>query len=197
VHGALVSVVRDRPGLHPWAARSDIGEPHEELSAPGSAGSAAVRETWPPDSAALPTRRYLTRPLVRTTAAAFSGYSWVLYTFLSWFPDYLVKERGVDIRRLAFAGAVPWVMGVLGFVLGGIVTDRVAARTGNPAGARKVIDRGGPAGDRRAPRRDRAGQLGKRRGHAHVGGGLRALPHRRAVLRDHLRRRTRRCGSAA
>jgi len=61
----------------------------------------------------------------------------LLYTFLSWFPVYLVEARGVQLKDVAWIGALPWVVGVIGYVLGGVVTDRIALRTGNPAAARK------------------------------------------------------------
>ena len=73
------------------------------------------------------------------TAAAFFGYAWVLYTFLTWFPVYLSEEQGVNIGELAVAATVPWLLGIAGFVVGGIVTDRVAIRTGHPARARKMM----------------------------------------------------------
>jgi ACS family hexuronate transporter-like MFS transporter len=128
-----VVVVRDRPDLHPRATARDIEEARQRLEPEAS----QVEEQAPP------VRYYLRQPLVLATAAAFFGYAWVLYTFLSWFPTYLVDERHVDLNHLAIAGAVPWIVGVIGVVVGGMVTDRIAVRTGNPSGARKAMIVGG------------------------------------------------------
>jgi ACS family hexuronate transporter-like MFS transporter len=126
------AVVRDRPDLHPWARLQDVEEPRERIT--------EVPNTSESDEAeALPMRHYFKMPIIWSTAIAFFGYAWVLYTFLTWFPVYLTQERGVNLKELAVAGTIPWVFGVIGFVLGGLITDRIANRTGKPAAARALM----------------------------------------------------------
>jgi ACS family hexuronate transporter-like MFS transporter len=124
-------VVRDTPEVHPWVSRAERAE-----IVPNRAGG-------PPDPEAArraaPVRRFLREPLVWSTGFAFFGYSWVLYTFLSWFPVYLLQEQHVSLANLAWAGAIPWIVGFLGMVVGGIVTDSLARRTGRPPATRKAI----------------------------------------------------------
>ncbi len=119
-------VARDGPVEHPWASRPERDE--IGFDEPGTAAGAA---------ALPPLGRYLREPLVLATAVAFFGYSWVLYTFLSWFPLYLVEARGLDLKQLAVVGALPWLLGVVGYMLGGISTDWLGRRSGRPAAARK------------------------------------------------------------
>jgi ACS family glucarate transporter-like MFS transporter len=45
------------------------------------------------------------------------------YFFLTWFPVYLVKERGMSILNAGFVAAVPAICGFVGGVLGGIFSD--------------------------------------------------------------------------
>ncbi len=45
------------------------------------------------------------------------------YFFLTWFPVYLVKERGMSILTAGFVAAVPAICGFGGGVLGGIFSD--------------------------------------------------------------------------
>jgi ACS family glucarate transporter-like MFS transporter len=45
------------------------------------------------------------------------------YFFLTWFPVYLVKERGFSILNAGFVAALPAICGFIGGVLGGIVSD--------------------------------------------------------------------------
>jgi ACS family hexuronate transporter-like MFS transporter len=123
-------IVRDTPDVHPWATKAEADELADDNSSSAAAAEAAGQVVEP-------LSHYLKRPLVLATAAAFFGYAWVLYTFLSWFPVYLVEARGVQLKDVAWIGALPWVVGVIGYVLGGVVTDRIALRTGNPAAARK------------------------------------------------------------
>ena len=74
-----------------------------------------------------------------STALAYFGYAWILWTFLSWFPTYLVEERGVDPKALAIGGAIPWVGGCIGLAAGGIITDWLVRRSGNPVAPRRNL----------------------------------------------------------
>lgn len=60
------------------------------------------------------------------------------YFFVTWFPIYLVKERGLNILEAGLAAAVPAICGFIGGLVGGIISDRILARTGNIDHARKV-----------------------------------------------------------
>jgi MFS transporter, ACS family, hexuronate transporter len=124
-------VVRDTPEQHPWVSRAERDEivPHRAGGAPNPGQ----------ERDAPPVRRYLREPLVWSTGFAFFGYGWVLYTFLSWFPVYLLQAQHVSLSDLAWAGAVPWVVGFLGLIAGGLVTDWLARRTGRPPETRKWI----------------------------------------------------------
>ncbi len=60
------------------------------------------------------------------------------YFFLTWFPVYLVKERGLSILQAGFAAVLPALCGFLGGILGGIISDRLLKSTGSLTLARKV-----------------------------------------------------------
>ena len=124
-------VVRDTPEQHPRVSAAE----REEI-VPNRVGGPPDPDA---DRHAPRIRRFLREPLVWSTGCAFFGYSWVLYTFLSWFPVYLLQEQHVSLADLAWAGAVPWVVGFIGMVVGGIVTDWLARRTGKPPATRKAI----------------------------------------------------------
>ena len=49
----------------------------------------------------------------------------ITYFFLTWFPVYLVKERGFSILNAGFVAALPAICGFIGGVLGGVVSDRL------------------------------------------------------------------------
>jgi len=59
------------------------------------------------------------------------------YFFVTWFPIYLVKERGLNILEAGFAAAAPALCGFAGGLVGGYASDRILARTGNLNLARK------------------------------------------------------------
>jgi ACS family glucarate transporter-like MFS transporter len=65
------------------------------------------------------------------------------YFFLTWFPVYLVKERGLNILQAGFVATLPALCGVIGGVLGGVISDYILKRTKSLTLARKVPIVGG------------------------------------------------------
>ena len=59
------------------------------------------------------------------------------YFFLTWFPVYLVKERGLTILQAGFVATLPALCGFFGGVLGGYISDLILRRTGSLTIARK------------------------------------------------------------
>jgi ACS family glucarate transporter-like MFS transporter len=59
------------------------------------------------------------------------------YFFVTWFPIYLVKERGLNIMEAGFAAAAPAMCGFVGGLVGGFASDAILKRTGNLDLARK------------------------------------------------------------
>jgi ACS family glucarate transporter-like MFS transporter len=49
----------------------------------------------------------------------------ITYFFLTWFPVYLVQERGMSILKAGFVASIPAVCGFIGGVLGGLISDRL------------------------------------------------------------------------
>ena len=60
------------------------------------------------------------------------------YFFLTWFPVYLVKERGFSILNAGFVAALPAICGFVGGVLGGIVSDYLLRKGASLTFARKL-----------------------------------------------------------
>ncbi|MBD8621132.1 ACS family glucarate transporter-like MFS transporter [Sphingomonas sp. PP-CE-3G-477] len=60
------------------------------------------------------------------------------YFFVTWFPIYLVKERGLNIMEAGFAAAAPALCGFVGGLVGGYTSDLLLKRTGSIDIARKV-----------------------------------------------------------
>ncbi|QRK13230.1 MFS transporter [Archangium violaceum] len=50
------------------------------------------------------------------------------YFFLTWFPVYLVQERGMSILKAGFVASLPAVVGFIGGVLGGVISDGLLRR---------------------------------------------------------------------
>lgn len=62
----------------------------------------------------------------------------ITWFFLSWFPIYLVKGRGMSILHAGFTAALPAICGCIGGVLGGIVSDALLKKGYSLSVARKT-----------------------------------------------------------
>jgi ACS family glucarate transporter-like MFS transporter len=60
------------------------------------------------------------------------------YFFVTWFPIYLVKERGLSILQAGFTAALPALCGFAGGILGGMISDGLLKKTGSLDIARKT-----------------------------------------------------------
>jgi ACS family glucarate transporter-like MFS transporter len=60
------------------------------------------------------------------------------YFFVTWFPIYLMRERGMSVMEAGFAAAPAAMCGFIGGLLGGIVSDWILKKTGSVTRARKT-----------------------------------------------------------
>jgi ACS family glucarate transporter-like MFS transporter len=67
----------------------------------------------------------------------------ITYFFLTWFPVYLVQERGMTILKAGFIASLPAVCGFVGGVLGGVISDYLLRRGKSLTFARKAPIIGG------------------------------------------------------
>lgn len=66
------------------------------------------------------------------------GITTLTYFFLTWFPVYLVQERGMSILKVGFIASLPAICGFLGGVLGGMFSDYLLRKGFSLTVARKV-----------------------------------------------------------
>lgn len=62
----------------------------------------------------------------------------ITWFFMTWFPIYLVKERGFDILQAGFISAIPALCGLVGGVSSGFISDLILKKTGSLSIARKT-----------------------------------------------------------
>jgi ACS family glucarate transporter-like MFS transporter len=62
----------------------------------------------------------------------------ITYFFLTWFPVYLVEQRGMSILKAGIAASLPAICGFLGGVLGGVISDRLLKMGYSLTAARKI-----------------------------------------------------------
>jgi ACS family hexuronate transporter-like MFS transporter len=66
-------------------------------------------------------------------------YNYILYFFMTWFPSYLIDAKGIDLKSMSIVTALPWFVGTLGFIGGGLLIDWVFKRTARRLFSRKVV----------------------------------------------------------
>ena len=93
-------------------------------------------------SAAGPKRSYLGQLLGnRMLLGVYVGQyciTTITYFFLTWFPVYLVEQRGMSILKAGIAASLPAICGFLGGVLGGVISDRLLKMGYSLTAARKI-----------------------------------------------------------
>jgi ACS family D-galactonate transporter-like MFS transporter len=75
----------------------------------------------------------------------FFCLNFVIYFFSTWFPTYLIKARGLDLKQMGLIGMIPALVAVLGGYLGGFTSDRLVRSGLRLSLARKIPLVGGMA----------------------------------------------------
>jgi len=66
-----------------------------------------------------------------------------IFFFITWYPTYLVEERGFTLLELGLFGAIPGLVAIFGDLLGGWFSDHLIRRGVGPTVARKAPIAGG------------------------------------------------------
>ena len=61
-----------------------------------------------------------------------------LWFFLTWFPVYLVKYRGLDFIKTGFLASIPFIAAFIGILMSGFISDYLTRKNVSPAVARKM-----------------------------------------------------------
>lgn len=90
-----------------------------------------------PLNAATIRRIFTTRPLWGVYVSQYAINA-LTYFFITWFPVYLVKGRGLSLLQVGFVAALPALCGFVGGLVGGFVSDAMLRRGSSLTAARKV-----------------------------------------------------------
>lgn len=115
---------RDRPVEQPGITASELAEI-------GGTGAGTAH-------AAVPWRKLFRSPQLWLIMAMYWSYVWGSMFYLTWFPTYLVKGRGLTESEMGVFAAAPFVCGAIGNVVGGWLCDRLSRKFGFSRGRRMV-----------------------------------------------------------
>ncbi|MFI5611512.1 MFS transporter [Amycolatopsis sp. NPDC051903] len=68
---------------------------------------------------------------------------YILYTFITWLPSYLIEDRHMTVLKSGFATSIPWAVAFLCGILGGRLSDFALRRGVSTLNARKIVLVGG------------------------------------------------------
>jgi MFS family permease len=80
----------------------------------------------------------LAKSILPVTVVDF-GYGWVAWVFFTWVPTLLSNTYHSPILATGILASITLLPGVVGDTLGGMLSDRIARRTGNAMRARRTL----------------------------------------------------------
>jgi MFS family permease len=113
---------RDQPARHPAVSPEELAEITAGAPPAGHVG--------------VPWGQLFRSRQLWLIMAMYWCYVWGSMFYLTWFPEYLEKGRGLLKEETAVFAALPFVMGAVGNLFGGFLSDRLSRRYGLHVGRR-------------------------------------------------------------
>ncbi|MFC7328230.1 MFS transporter [Marinactinospora rubrisoli] len=110
------------------------------------AGGARLEDAPAEGASAAPRVRWRSLFRYRTVWGMMLGFfalNYVIFFFITWFPSYLVRDRGFDLLQLGVYGMIPGIVAIGGSLAGGITSDALLRRGWSLNRARKTCLTGG------------------------------------------------------
>jgi len=119
-------LARDTPEEHPW-----VGDAERALIVRTRRVAAVGEKDAAHDGGRdVPWASiFRSKPILALTASYFS-FGYVAWLFLQWMYIYIAQVRGVNLKTTAVYAAFPFIAMTIGCMLGGIISDWIAARLG-------------------------------------------------------------------
>jgi sugar phosphate permease len=115
---------KDRPELLSTISQEEIDYIQEKDST-DSNGNGAV---------ALPSNQVYGNKNVWGATIAYFCYNYVFYLLLSWLPTYLAMGRGFTLVKSGYMTAIPWMVAIFTYPIGGVLADAAAKKYGQNIG---------------------------------------------------------------
>lgn len=105
----------DRPAEQPGITAEEVAEIGSEEGT-GHAGT--------------PWRRLLTLPQLWLISLAYCFYAFGSWFFFGWFPTWMVNGAGFTVAEMGLYGSIPFLLGIVSNLAGGVLCDRLGQRIG-------------------------------------------------------------------
>lgn len=98
----------------------------------------AIGQGSRPGHAGAPWRRLFRLRALWLITIAYTCYGWGSWFFFNWFPTWMVKGAGFTMAQMGVFAALPFLLGMLANLAGGVLCDRLGARIGLAAAGRWI-----------------------------------------------------------
>lgn len=127
---AWARLAADTPQEHPAVSPEELAEINEGRKQP------VMTSTEAPHT---PLLEVILQRSVLVMGVSLFCYNYILYFFMTWFPSYLIEAKGIDLKSMSIVTSLPWLVGTIGFMGGGVLIDHIYKRTGKQLFSRKVV----------------------------------------------------------
>ena len=86
----------------------------------------------------VPWRALLHLPQLWLIIAAYFCYAWGSWFYFGWFSTWLVRGAGFSVAQMGVFASLPFLMGMLGNLAGGVLSERLVRRLGTVRAYRRV-----------------------------------------------------------
>jgi len=114
-------VYRDNPHDHPGVNEAEL----ERIAGQRQSASAG------PKKRTIPWRLIAKNGNLWRLVFADFCYGYSLWVYLTWLPTYLVASRHFSLLKMGFYAALPLLGGMVGDLVGGLLSDHIYVKTGN------------------------------------------------------------------
>lgn len=87
----------------------------------------------------VPWSKMLRSRTVWCLGGQYAALSYVWYFFVTWFPTYLLKDRGFDVKQSAWLACTPLLLGGFGALTAGWITPWLSRQLGSTKRARRGL----------------------------------------------------------
>lgn len=101
---------KDNPADHPKITDEELSEISQD-------------EVRNDTGSKIPFKEYLTRPILWQLSIIWFLFDITFWGFVSWLPSYLMVERGFSLIKTGIFGALPYLVGTIGILIGGYLSD--------------------------------------------------------------------------
>jgi len=83
--------------------------------------------------------KLLWQPAIVATAFSFAAANYLITFFFSWFPSYLMGQRGMSEVHMSVFTSFPWIVGTVALLAGGFLSDFLRRKLDDALFGRKII----------------------------------------------------------